>query len=86
MKIAFLGLGSMGGAMARNLVKAGHSVIVWNRSAEPVRAHRRRLARRSAPTPAKAAAEAEIAITMLADDARGGGRDAGRERHRQRTG
>jgi 3-hydroxyisobutyrate dehydrogenase-like beta-hydroxyacid dehydrogenase len=68
MKIAFLGLGSMGGAMARNLLKAGHSVIAWNRSAEPVRAIEA-LGAKAAPTPAKAAAEAEIAITMLADDA-----------------
>lgn len=31
-KIAFLGLGLMGGAMAANLVKRGHSVIGWNRT------------------------------------------------------
>ncbi len=68
MKIAFLGLGSMGGAMARNLLKHGHQVIAWNRSAEPARA----LAAEGAsvaPTPAKAASEADVAITMLADDA-----------------
>lgn len=33
MKIAFLGLGIMGRPMAANLVKAGHDVTVWNRSA-----------------------------------------------------
>lgn len=32
MKVAFLGLGIMGGSMAANLVKAGHEVTVWNRS------------------------------------------------------
>ena len=32
MKIAFLGLGIMGGPMAQNLAKAGHEVKVWNRS------------------------------------------------------
>ncbi len=31
-KIAFLGLGLMGGAMAANLVKCGHSVLGWNRT------------------------------------------------------
>jgi 3-hydroxyisobutyrate dehydrogenase-like beta-hydroxyacid dehydrogenase len=33
MRVAFLGLGIMGRAMAANLVKAGHEVAVWNRSA-----------------------------------------------------
>jgi 3-hydroxyisobutyrate dehydrogenase-like beta-hydroxyacid dehydrogenase len=32
MKVAFVGLGIMGQAMATNLVKAGHEVTVWNRS------------------------------------------------------
>ncbi|MCX5935851.1 MAG: NAD(P)-dependent oxidoreductase, partial [Pseudanabaena sp. LacPavin_0818_WC45_MAG_42_6] len=31
-KIAFLGLGVMGGAMAANLVKRGYSVLGWNRT------------------------------------------------------
>jgi 3-hydroxyisobutyrate dehydrogenase-like beta-hydroxyacid dehydrogenase len=33
MKVAFLGLGIMGHSMAKNLVKAGHDVTAWNRSA-----------------------------------------------------
>ena len=33
MRVAFLGLGIMGRPMASNLVKAGHEVSVWNRSA-----------------------------------------------------
>lgn len=33
-RIGFLGLGLMGSAMARNLLKAGFDVVVWNRSAE----------------------------------------------------
>ena len=32
MKVAFLGLGVMGGPMAGHLAKAGHDVVVWNRS------------------------------------------------------
>ena len=34
MKIAFIGLGNMGGGMAANLVKAGHSVRAFDLSAE----------------------------------------------------
>ena len=34
MKIAFIGLGNMGGGMAANLVKAGHSVSAFDLSAE----------------------------------------------------
>ncbi|MEJ0092355.1 MAG: NAD(P)-dependent oxidoreductase [Methylocella sp.] len=67
MEIAFLGLGGMGGAMARNLIKHGHKVIVWNRSSEPARAIAAEGAE-VADTPAEAASRAEIAITMLADD------------------
>lgn len=35
--ITFVGLGSMGSAMAMRLLGAGHMVRVWNRSPEPVR-------------------------------------------------
>src|SRR2546421_584720 len=38
MKIGFIGLGRMGHHVAANLLKAGHSVTVWNRSQEPVQA------------------------------------------------
>ncbi len=37
MHIAFLGLGGMGQPMAENLVKAGFTVTVWNRSPAPQR-------------------------------------------------
>lgn len=36
-EIGFLGLGIMGVAMARNLLKAGFKVVVWNRNAAKVR-------------------------------------------------
>jgi 3-hydroxyisobutyrate dehydrogenase-like beta-hydroxyacid dehydrogenase len=67
MNIAFIGLGNMGSAMAQNLIKAGHSLRVYNRTRsraeelQPLGAH-------VAATPGEAAAGAEIAITMLADD------------------
>jgi 3-hydroxyisobutyrate dehydrogenase-like beta-hydroxyacid dehydrogenase len=68
MNIAFLGLGGMGGGMARNLIKHGHKVIAWNRSLGPAAALHAQGAEIAA-TPVEAARRAEIAITMLADDA-----------------
>jgi 3-hydroxyisobutyrate dehydrogenase-like beta-hydroxyacid dehydrogenase len=68
MKIAFLGLGAMGAAMARNLLKHDHQLVVWNRSEGPAQALGA-LGAAVAPSPAAAAKDAEIAITMLADDA-----------------
>lgn len=67
-KIAFLGLGRMGAAMAGRLVRAGHRVNIWNRSkakADPLIAD----GAIWAPTPAEAATGTEVAIAMLADDA-----------------
>jgi 3-hydroxyisobutyrate dehydrogenase-like beta-hydroxyacid dehydrogenase len=34
MKIGFIGLGNMGSAIAMNLLKAGHDLTVYNRTAE----------------------------------------------------
>jgi 3-hydroxyisobutyrate dehydrogenase-like beta-hydroxyacid dehydrogenase len=66
MDVAFVGLGAMGREMAANLVKAGHEVRVWNRSAGPVED----LVRKGA----KAAADPRdafrgVVFSMLADDA-----------------
>ena len=38
-KIAFIGLGNMGGGMAANLVKAGHDVppSIWSKTPSPAR-------------------------------------------------
>src|SRR6266403_390545 len=68
MKIGFIGLGNMGSGIARNLVKAEHDLTVYNRTrsrAEPFAS----LGARIAETPGEAAADAEVLITMLADDA-----------------
>jgi 3-hydroxyisobutyrate dehydrogenase-like beta-hydroxyacid dehydrogenase len=64
MKVGFVGLGHMGGAMAVNLKKAGHELTVYNRT----RAKAERLGLKVANTPADAARDAEVVITMLADD------------------
>ncbi|CAM5765114.1 dehydrogenase [Labrys miyagiensis] len=67
MQVGFAGLGNMGFAMAANLVRAGHAVKAWNRSKEPV-ARLIALGGQAASSPAEAA-QAEVLITMLADDA-----------------
>ena len=36
-EIGFLGLGTMGLAMARRLMSGGHTVVVWNRSPAAIR-------------------------------------------------
>jgi 3-hydroxyisobutyrate dehydrogenase-like beta-hydroxyacid dehydrogenase len=36
-KVAMLGLGKMGSGMALSLARAGHNVVVWNRSPERLR-------------------------------------------------
>jgi 3-hydroxyisobutyrate dehydrogenase-like beta-hydroxyacid dehydrogenase len=64
MKVGFIGLGNMGGAMAANLKKAGHELIAYNRT----RAKAEQSGARVANTPADAARDAEVVITMLADD------------------
>ncbi len=67
MKIAFIGLGKMGSGMARNLLRAGHAVTLYNRTREKAEA----LAADGASvasTPAEACRDAEAAITMLGDD------------------
>lgn len=65
-KLAFLGTGTMGAPMARNLIKAGFSVHAWNRSAA-----------RAAPLeedgaqlfadPRRAAEGCSVLVTMLSD-------------------
>lgn len=64
--IAFLGTGLMGGPMARNLLKAGFTVRVWNRSTEKAQALMEDGAMLAA-SPAEAAKGANIVITMLSD-------------------
>ncbi len=62
MKVAFLGLGIMGQAMATNLVKAGHEVTVWNRSPGKMVE-----GAAVAQTPANAAQGAEVVWMCVSD-------------------
>ena len=65
MKIGFIGLGNMGSAMAMNLLKAGHYLTVYNRTAQKARSLIDQGAR-AAADPAEAS-RAEVVFTMLAD-------------------
>jgi 3-hydroxyisobutyrate dehydrogenase-like beta-hydroxyacid dehydrogenase len=62
MKVAFLGLGIMGGPMAANLVKAGNDVTVWNRTPGKTVA-----GARVAASPAEAAKGCEVVWTCVSD-------------------
>jgi len=64
--IGFIGLGIMGRPMARNLIQAGHRLIVLDRNPEPV-AELAALGAEPAATPASVAEHAEVVITMLPD-------------------
>lgn len=67
MKLSFIGLGSMGSAMAMRLIEAGHDVCVWNRSAaatEPLVA-----AGACAAASITEALERPIVFSMLSNDA-----------------
>lgn len=64
MRVAFVGLGIMGRPMASNLVKAGHEVSVWNRSAG-----KEVEGARIASSPADAAQGAEVVWICVSDTA-----------------
>jgi 3-hydroxyisobutyrate dehydrogenase-like beta-hydroxyacid dehydrogenase len=66
MRVAILGTGKMGGAMARRLNGAGHELTLWNRTPERAKAVG---VGKVAATPAEAVASAEIVISMLTDAA-----------------
>ena len=67
MKVGFIGLGNMGTGMAANLIKSGHEVTVYNRTAAKMQA----LIAQGAAAAANAAdaCRGDAVITMLADDA-----------------
>lgn len=67
-RIAFIGLGVMGGPIARHLAKAGHELTVYNRS--PAKADRwiAEHGGRKATSPAQAAGEAEFVVSCVGTD------------------
>ena len=68
MKLAFIGLGNMGFPMAGHLAAAGHEVAVYNRTRAKAEAWTAKHGGRSAETPAKAAAGAEIVFACVGND------------------
>jgi 3-hydroxyisobutyrate dehydrogenase-like beta-hydroxyacid dehydrogenase len=67
MHIGFIGVGNMGSGMAQNLLRAGHSLAVYNRTrkaAEPLAAHGATIAE----TPSDACKGSAVVFTMLAND------------------
>jgi 3-hydroxyisobutyrate dehydrogenase len=66
-RIAFLGLGTMGGGMARRLLANGFPVTVFNRNTEKARPFAADGAHVAA-SPRDAASRAEVIISMVADD------------------
>jgi 3-hydroxyisobutyrate dehydrogenase len=64
MRIGFIGLGNMGGPMALNLMKAGHSLVVHDVRREAAQPHLERGAK-WADSPKAAARESELILTSL---------------------
>ncbi len=69
--VSFLGLGVMGGAMARHIANAGHHLTIFNRTPERARkwqAANPGLAVRVADSPADAAEGADVVLTCVGND------------------
>jgi len=66
MRVAILGTGKMGSAIARRLHGLGHDLALWNRTRARAEALGIGLV---AATPAEAAGDAEVVLSILTDDA-----------------
>jgi 3-hydroxyisobutyrate dehydrogenase-like beta-hydroxyacid dehydrogenase len=67
-KVAVLGTGRMGGAMAATLRRGGFEVVVWNRTASRAEATASASGASVAPSAGEAVGAADVAISSLADD------------------
>ena len=68
LRVAFLGLGVMGGPMAGHLARAGHEVTVYNRTAAKAQAWAEAYGGHSAPTPGAAAEGADFVFACVGND------------------
>jgi 3-hydroxyisobutyrate dehydrogenase len=68
MRIAFIGLGIMGGPMAGHLQRGGHDVTVFNRTASRADAWVAEYGGRAAGTPREAATDADIVCACVGAD------------------
>ena len=66
-RVAFIGLGIMGGPMAANLARAGFDLSVWNRTSEKAERFASEHGARAAASPAAAAEGAGALVTILPD-------------------
>jgi 3-hydroxyisobutyrate dehydrogenase-like beta-hydroxyacid dehydrogenase len=66
MQVGFIGLGHMGKAIASNLMRGGHRLVVWNRSEGPVK-ELVALGAQAAARP-RDAAHGDVLMSMLPDD------------------
>ena len=64
MKVGFIGLGVMGGPMALNILKGGHTLTVYDRSADAV-ARLTAAGAQAAASPSEVGAASDIVVTML---------------------
>ena len=64
MKVGFIGLGVMGGPMALNILKGGHQLTVYDRSADAL-ARLTAAGAKAAASPSEVAAASDIVVTML---------------------
>ncbi len=67
-RVAFLGLGVMGYPMAGHLVRAGHQVTVYNRTAVKAQAWAAEYGGRAAPTPREAVGGADFVFACVGND------------------
>jgi len=68
LKLAFIGLGVMGGPMAGHLARAGHEVTVFNRTRSKADAWVAKHGGTSAATPKEAAKDAAIVFSCVGND------------------
>src|ERR1700754_1590476 len=68
-RVAFLGLGVMGGPMAGHLAAAGHQVTVYNRTAAKAGAWVEKHGGRAAAPPREAPARADFVVACVGNDA-----------------
>jgi len=68
MKVAIIGLGNMGSGIARNILKAGYELTIWNRTQSKM-CPLLELGAKGAASPSEAASDADLVVTTLMDDA-----------------
>lgn len=67
-RVAFLGLGVMGHPMAGHLARAGHDVVVYNRTGAKAQGWTAEYGGRAAPTPREAVGTAEFVFACVGND------------------